>query len=210
MNKHNTNIRMRTNDANKNSCGRFRVSRASDASERYSSAGFTLIEAIVAIGVISVGFVGALVILSKSASQAGFLRERIIASHLAAEGIEVIRNIRDTNWLKPSNPNWRTGLADTLNAIVDYNSGSITIEADSSRWCLSYGLDSGFYKYKHSYPCNTVFKRHIVLTTKTMEAYPWETDAEKLKYLEVQSIVTWQEKGQIKTIQVIDNLYNWK
>ncbi|MEK7078247.1 MAG: prepilin-type N-terminal cleavage/methylation domain-containing protein [Patescibacteria group bacterium] len=170
--------------------------------------GFTLIEAIVAIGVISVGFVGALVILSKSASQAGFLRERIIASHLAAEGIEVIKNIRDTNWLV--NRDWKAGLADTPNAIVSYNSGSVIIEADSSRWCLSYGLDNGFYKYKHSYPCNTIFKRHIVLTTKTMEAYPWETDPEKLKYLEIQSIVTWQEKGQIKTIQVIDNLYNWK
>ncbi len=175
--------------------------------------GFTLIEAIVAIGVISVGFVGALVILSKSASQAGFLRERIIASHLAAEGIEVIRNIRDTNWLKLSQPDWLSGLIEPKDApvdtnvtgIVNYNSGSVTIEADSSRWCLSYGLDNGFYKYKHSYPCNTVFKRHIVLTKKSEII-----SGQSISFLEVQSIVDWQEKGLTKTIQVIDHLYDWK
>lgn len=178
--------------------------------------GFTLVETIVAIGVISVGFVGALVILSKSSSQAGVLKERIIAAHLAEEGIEVVRNIRDSNWLS-SNPNasWRDGLDDTPlgddtpKAIVDYNSESITL-APSSQWCLSYVLDNGFYKYKHSASCNTTFKRHIILTTKSMESYPWEVDPAKLEYLEVKSVVTWEEKGQTKTITIVDNFYDWR
>ena len=163
--------------------------------------GFTLIEAIVAIGVISVGFVGALVILSKSASQAGFLRERIIASHLAAEGIEVIGNIRDTNWLK-SQTDWLSGLGDTSNGLVDYNSQSL-LNNSIYNSCLNYV--SGFYKHGTSASCNTVFKRHIVLTKKSEII-----SGQSVVFLEVQSIVDWQEKGQTKTIQVIDNLYDWK
>ncbi len=176
-----------------------------------SRAGFTLVETIVAVGVISVGFVGTLVILSRSSSQADILKDRIIAAHLAEEGIEVVRNIRDSNWLEPSS-GWRDGLADTANAIVSYDSESLTIEPDSAKWCLTYVLieTDGFYKYKHAISCNTTFKRHIVLTTKTMESYPWESDPAKLEYLEIKSVVTWEEKGQTKTITAIDNFYDWR
>lgn len=164
--------------------------------------GFTLIEAIVAIGVISVGFVGALVILSRSASQAGFLRERIIASHLAAEGIEVIKNIRDTNWLKPSQTDWLSGLGDTSNGLVDFDSQSFKTSSYNS--CLNYA--NGFYRHGTSAPCNTVFKRHIVLTKKSEII-----SGRSINFLEVQSIVDWQEKGQAKPpITVIDHLYDWK
>ena len=73
--------------------------------------GFTLIETLVAVSVISVGFVGELVLLAKSASQASALRHRVVGARLAEEGLEVVRNIRDSNWLRSLN--WRDGLADT-------------------------------------------------------------------------------------------------
>ena len=168
------------------------------------SRGFTLIEAIVAIGVISVGFVGALVLLSKSASQASLLKNRVIAAHLAEEGVEVIYNIRDTNWLKDMN--WRTGLSDTAFALVDYNSTAIDISANvASRDCLNY--TAGFYKHSALVGgCNTTFKRHVELSTG-----PADPNLSGFQPLIVKSVVTWQEKGQTHSpVTVIDYLYDWK
>lgn len=61
--------------------------------------GFTIIEVIIAILVLSIGVMGVLsafyviVFLSQNSV------DRFIATYLAQEGIEIVRNIRDTNWL---------------------------------------------------------------------------------------------------------------
>ncbi|MBI2465871.1 MAG: prepilin-type N-terminal cleavage/methylation domain-containing protein [Candidatus Sungbacteria bacterium] len=172
---------------------------------KFHVSGFTLIEAIVAIGVISVGFVGSLVLLSKSSAQASLLKNRVAVSHLAAEGIEVVRNIRDTNWLKGFD--WRTGLADTASGIVDYDSAAVDAsDTSDGRKCLNWS--GSFYKHAvaaDSYACNTTFKRHIELATKLETV-----SGQNVNYLEVKSIVEWREKTRAQTVTVVDHLYDWK
>ena len=167
--------------------------------------GFTLVEAIVAMGVIAVGFTGSLVLLSKSTSQANSLKDRVIAAHLAEEGIELIRNIRDTNWLNPGNPGWRSGLNDTNNGLVNYDESFMTNNSDQNSWCLNW---NGTH-YKHAaapnYICNTSFKRHMELATKS------ETiSGQNVDYLEIKSVVEWREKSFNRNITVVDHLYDWK
>ena len=61
--------------------------------------GNTIIEAVLAVLIISIALVG---LLSRSGSNLLFSRDsnsRSIASNLAREGVEAVRNIRDTNWL---------------------------------------------------------------------------------------------------------------
>ncbi|MEK7077848.1 MAG: prepilin-type N-terminal cleavage/methylation domain-containing protein [Patescibacteria group bacterium] len=167
--------------------------------------GFTLVEAIVAIGVISVGFVGSLVLLSKSSSQASLLKNRVVVSHLAAEGVEVVRNIRDTNWLKGFP--WRTGLADTTGGIVDYDSAAVDAsDASEGRKCLNW--NGSFYRHalaSGGYACNTTFKRHIELATKSETV-----SGQNVDYLEIKSIVEWREKTRTQTVTVVNHLYDWK
>ncbi len=163
-----------------------------------SRAGFTLVEAIVAIGVISVGFVGSLVLISKSSAQASILKDRVVAAHLAAEGLEVVHNIRDTNWLKGFP--WRTGLDDTSNGTVNYNSTGVT---NSDNQCLNW--DGSTYFHTYTITCSTSFRRHIELATKS------ETIAgNNVSYLEVKSIMEWKEKSLTHSLTVIDHLYDWK
>lgn len=167
--------------------------------------GFTLIETLVAVSVISIGFVGALVLLAKSASQASILRQRVTGARLAEEGLEVVRNIRDSNWLR--NLGWRDGLADTgaSVALVNYNSLSLdTSPSAASRDCLNYS--GGFYVHPAAIEsCNTPFKRHIELTTG-----PADPDLRGAQPLIVASVVSWPEKAQTQTITVLDYLYDWK
>ena len=177
-----------------------------------SKKGFTLIEAIVAIGVISIGFVGSLVLLSRASSQAIALKDRVVAAHIGAEGVEVVRNIRDTNWLKGRD--WLYGLIEPADAptgtvvsgVLDYNDPVLhSSDQSESRKCLNW--DGNFYKHAiaPAYACSTSFKRQIVLT-KNSEII----SGQNISYLEIRSTVYWKEKGIVKNLMVIDNLYDWK
>ncbi|MBD3328441.1 hypothetical protein GF340_04005 [Candidatus Peregrinibacteria bacterium] len=60
----------------------------------------TLLEVIVAIFILTLGS-GAATVLIVSAMRANtFSKDNLIALNLAVEGIEAVRNIRDTNWIK--------------------------------------------------------------------------------------------------------------
>lgn len=61
--------------------------------------GFTLLESIVAIGVILIGIVSLLALSTTSVVSATATSDAFLASNFAREGIEVVRMVRDSNWL---------------------------------------------------------------------------------------------------------------
>ena len=75
--------------------------------------GFTLLETIVAVGLITVGLISALALISSSLFYVSSIEDRLIAANLAGEGIEIVRNIRDNNWLQnPTDPTkWNLNLS---------------------------------------------------------------------------------------------------
>src|SRR3989338_1179046 len=58
--------------------------------------GFTLVETLVAISIFTVSILALLSILTQGISNVSYAKKKIIASYLAQEGIEYIRNMRDT------------------------------------------------------------------------------------------------------------------
>ncbi len=61
--------------------------------------GFGLIETVVAIFIITVGLIGGLSLAISSTTAARNVRERFVAYALAQEGLELVRNYRDSVWL---------------------------------------------------------------------------------------------------------------
>ena len=57
---------------------------------------FTLVETLVALAIFTTSLLGIMSILSSSISSTYYARQKIVASYLAQEGIEYIRNMRDT------------------------------------------------------------------------------------------------------------------
>ncbi|MDP1624898.1 MAG: prepilin-type N-terminal cleavage/methylation domain-containing protein [bacterium] len=74
--------------------------------------GFTLVEAMVAISILSLAVTGPLVIAQKGIGSAVYARDQITASYLAQEAVEYVRNVRDTNRIE-GDP-WLTNLFNCL------------------------------------------------------------------------------------------------
>lgn len=65
-----------------------------------SSPGQTLIEVIVAIAIIIIVLVAVFTLAGRTIHMGTISRQRLQAINLAQEGIEAVRNIRDTNWIE--------------------------------------------------------------------------------------------------------------
>ena len=62
-------------------------------------AGFSLIEAMIALSVIITGVVSGLTLTSFNLTASFISETRLIAANLAREGLETVRSLRDSNWL---------------------------------------------------------------------------------------------------------------
>ncbi len=67
----------------------------------YSQKGQSLIELIIAISVLVVALVATVVLIVTSINASRESKNKLIATNLGREGIEVVRSIRDSNWIDP-------------------------------------------------------------------------------------------------------------
>ncbi|MBU2579067.1 prepilin-type N-terminal cleavage/methylation domain-containing protein [Patescibacteria group bacterium] len=155
---------------------------------RKKGEGFTLIEIMIVISVLCIGIVAIYSLVSKSISVGSSNVNSFLASQLAKEGVEIVRNARDANWLK--GVNWITGLTGCSNGCEgDYNDS--TLSPWNNRFLK---IDSnGFYNYETG--TDTKFKRKIIITT------PFATSTS----VEVQ--VIWPGLGSPFIVK--ENLYDW-
>lgn len=162
---------------------------------KMSERGFTILEVIAAIFVLLIGVLSAYSVTSQLISSTHLAANRLTAAYLAKEGVEIVRNIRDTNWVEPA-PSWNDDLG-TGNYETDYNDSGLTsclpCEYNNLRFLR---FDTNFFNYENG--DNTNFKRKINITPDGFDK------------LDVTVEVWWKEKGVIKgPITVKENLYNW-
>jgi len=152
--------------------------------------GFTLIESMIAITLIVSGITGLLVLVNRSMGFAMLAFNQLTSANLAQEGIELVRNIRDNNWM--NNKNWLTGLEDGTYQI-SYIDNELNAYIEQP---LFFDEITG-YNYTEGDP--TFYYRKIELTLIN----PNE--------LRVKSIITWSAKGG-KNFETVaeDHLFNWQ
>ena len=150
--------------------------------------GFTLVETLVALFILTMGLVPILVVGFSSRHVAETVKNNLVVANLAQEGIEVVRGIRDTNWV--ASASFAMGLNDG-----DYEAvwNSTTLMPDAGRFLnLSSG---GLYTYSAGTP--TMFQRRIsVARTSPVE-------------LKVVVTVYWNERGTNKTLEIESHLFDW-
>lgn len=168
--------------------------------------GFTIIELIISLFILTVAIIGIYSAFYTVAVQTDNISNRFTASYLAGEGMEIVRNVRDNNWLKSTNPDnpitWDNGLAICAQGCqADYKTGTtteaISLVPYSDLSYLSINND-GFYSYETNDATETKFRRKIVINTV-------DTDI-----LKVTVTVYWPNgQGGEGELSVEGYLYNW-
>ncbi len=76
-------------------------------------AGFTLVESLVAISILMIAIASPMYLAQKSLSSATLSKDQMIATFLAQDAIEAVRNIRDQIAVSSSGGDWLTGQTPT-------------------------------------------------------------------------------------------------
>lgn len=156
--------------------------------------GFTLIEVLAAVFVVVMGVVGVFGLVTRTVSSTSFVNSQLVASYLVQEGLEIVRNIRDANFLKIHKGvggQWNDGLtACAAGCGADYNDVALGSFQDTFL-----KLNNGFYTYDAG--TDTILKRKIIIDSVTTDV------------LKVSVDVSWQDKGNTRTVRGAINLYNW-
>lgn len=167
-------------------------------------AGFSLIEIMTVLFVISMGLVGVLSLMVQNIQNQNINRGALIAYQLSQEGIELVRRTRDSNWaartIDPGRA-WNYNLAPG-HYIMDYRdliprgvsfSGQVYLKQDSS----------GFYYNPDSSSdpnLNSIFSRYIDLVLNPSNPNSFY----------VRSTVNWSDHGKIFSYVLETTLYDWK
>lgn len=119
--------------------------------------GFTLVESMVAISVLSLAITGPLLIAQKGIGSAIYAKDQITAFYLAQEAVEYIRNVRDSNritdttWLQQFNSCKETpseNKACRIDARYTFSHASaITVCPSGNCGVISFDDATGLYGY---------------------------------------------------------------
>lgn len=159
--------------------------------------GFTLIEVLAAMFVMVMGTLGVFGLITRTVTFNSSTNSQLVASYLAQEGLEIVRNMRDANLLKihkGAGGAWNDGLAACAAGCgADYNDTALGVFQDTFL-----KLSNGFYTYDSCVNCSTtIFKRQITIDSSIAER------------LEVTVDVSWVDKGNTRTVRGATELYNW-
>lgn len=167
-----------------------------------NSRGFTLLEIIVVVTIILVAFTGIFTLLTKIIFVSKISVNKLTATMLAQEAVEIVRNIRETNWLHGKA--WNEGLA-AGTYIAQYD--SLTLKPFEDKFLI---LNPRLVLYGYTEEINpeegvveSIFKREIAIIGNP-DGDPLTDD------IAVTSEVTWDERRRPQSILLEDRLYDWK
>lgn len=170
--------------------------------------GFTLLETMIAITVLLIAVVGPISILGGSLRHIYFVRDQITAINLAQEGIEVVRQKRDTNFLDGAVA-WDNGFAagdcpggGSNDCVIDTNPTPVIIKCTGACTQLVYKDPTDGFYHQYSAPPGigipaTIFSRRVDTT---------KTNANEYK---VTVVVTWSTGNTPGTVTVSESIFRW-
>lgn len=163
-----------------------------------------MIESMVAMTLVLVGLLGIFSLITRSVSLDRNIHNRFVATYLAAEGIEVIKNIIDTDISIGQQGNntvfWNTTVQPGMYE-VQYNTDRNGLSLGStggvfSSTPLKLDVASGMYGYDTGTP--SVFKRTIKISNASGGG------------IAVDAVVKWTEGAKENTINLNDVFTNWR
>jgi len=157
--------------------------------------GFTLIETLASISILTLAVIGPLTLASYAIRSASVSQNQLTTFYLAQEAMEYIKNRRDNNAL--ADANWLSGMTNCRSAngcIIDIPNNNIQT-CPSGCPKLKYDSTTGFYS--HQTGSDTIFTRQIKFS---------QISGSEEK---VSVTVSWQEIFGPKSFTLEENIFNW-
>lgn len=173
---------------------------------RHTTSGFTLIEAMVAISLLTVAIVAPMALATQSLSSAYYARDQVTAFYLAQEAIESIRAIRDSQILQIAQSSGESinlfgpiplgGQPFTIDARKTDPASSITL---CNGPCPPLQTDGSLYGYEGGWT-NTNFTRTVTATL-----IPGTQDE-----IRISVTVTWKTQSiKERSFTISSDFYRW-
>ncbi len=171
--------------------------------------GFTLVETMVAIAILSMAILGTFTAVQTSLQDSSFAQDQVTAFYLVQEAVEYVRNVRDTNALHniaTPGPSWLTGLS-AVPSDPCYFGKVCTINAlkETATTCLG---GAGTCGILYEDPSSGVFGYNSAWTPTH---FTREISLQKISDNEVIVNVTisWTSGRFSKSFTVQEDLFNW-
>lgn len=166
--------------------------------------GFTLIETLVAITILSAAVAGPMVLSIKNIGTASVSQDQLVAFYIGQEVFEYARNVRDTNLINES-ADWLSGLENckisgSAGCYIDVAKTPITVN-DCGTVACSNKLKFDGTNYNYTSGEDTAFIRTVKIEN------PVGSNRDEAK---INVSVKWTGKYGEKTMNLQDNIFNWR
>jgi Tfp pilus assembly protein PilV len=166
--------------------------------------GFTLIEAMVSISLFTLSILALMSVLASSLAGTNYAKQKVIASYLGQEGIEYLRNMRDTAALynaTSGQAGWNAFKTTANGASCDvrgcYISNMALVSCNLSGVCPNLLYDSTTSTYGYTSGADSGFNRKVQVT---------HINANQTR---VVSTVTWRQGSGTYSVVFSEILFNW-
>ncbi len=193
-----------------------------------NKSGQGILETVIALGVIITALSGGMGLAIKSLTSSQQSQMSVIASNLAREGIEIVRNIRDRNWLEEGTWDADLSLGADTEAIVTFDPASDPVEwnidfsspaypaCKASNKCRLF-KGTGDYQdvYAHISSAGweeTQFYRVISLKQICKNGQILNNCGGGNPKIGIQAVssVYWEERGNEHSLDIEEQIYNWR
>lgn len=158
-----------------------------------------MVELIITIAVLSFGIIGVYNAFYPFIRLTGSISSRFTAAYLAQEGLEIVKNMRDNNFI--AHATWSAGLTNCAAGCQgDYKTGT---SSQTSVNQLGPYNDNNFLKlnadgfYSYDQGTSTIFKRKITISQPSGDI------------LKIDTQVFWNYNGKPFNFETEEYLYNW-
>jgi prepilin-type N-terminal cleavage/methylation domain-containing protein len=171
--------------------------------------GFTLVESLVAISILSLSIAATFTAVQNSLQNSSIAKDQTTAFYLAQEAVEYIRNKRDENalyYINGASNTWLTGISALAGdpcyfgkvCRVDSPAATITYCGMDFDTCpvLNKDTNSGLFGYTAGWT-PTIFKREVKLREVVAN-----------REVEVTVRMSWTSRWGTKSFQITENIFN--
>lgn len=199
-----------------------------------------MVEAMVALGALTLGYLAIIILLNQSLGLSSNVSDRNIATYLAAEGIEIVRNLSDADVrLGPPSGGFGVGFKANLGnfeisplSILEADSPRAGFDSDADSYNPGFWLDAGasppgnpgsqtpkpLFWAKTAEAAQLSFLKYdpvigynYTVGTETKFKREIITFRPTNNYIRVTSQVTWTGKnGASDSVALVDYFFNWR